>query len=213
VTLQLDHLFIITNDAAAIADDCRSLGWVETAPNAHRGQGTANRRFNFQNFKFELLFVNDTNEAAHGAGRDLRILQRSQQPRTSPIGIVTRLAHSDSPSFPHWRYFPDYFHGKMSFAVGQNSNQLREPLCICMPKELTHLSKTAGNSPNPDWMLTSADIFVPVTDPSPCLRHFAEIENVRIHYGQAHQLTLTFNHGKLNESKQFSPQLPLMINF
>ncbi len=60
---ELDHFFICTDVGAPAAAALMALGFVEGAPNTHPGQGTANRRFFFDNAMLELLWVHDEAEA------------------------------------------------------------------------------------------------------------------------------------------------------
>jgi hypothetical protein len=50
VAVELDHAFIACRPGAPEADALLRQGFVEGSPNTHPGQGTANRRFFFDNF-------------------------------------------------------------------------------------------------------------------------------------------------------------------
>jgi hypothetical protein len=55
VAVEIDHVFIGCRPGAPEADSMLKRGFVEGSPNTHPGQGTANRRFFFDNFMLELL--------------------------------------------------------------------------------------------------------------------------------------------------------------
>ena len=134
MTIELDHFFILTAPGAPQADLLSGMGLVEGTRNVHPGQGTANRRFFFSNTALELLFVRDANEAANGRGSRLRILERTENTNASPFGLIVRAAsESTGVPFPGWRYCPEYFRADQCFRVGDNSDVLEEPLCICIP--------------------------------------------------------------------------------
>ncbi len=234
MTLSLDHLFIITEPGAAIGDRLLALGMVEGNANTHPGQGTANRRFFFEGFTLELLFVSDAKEAATGAGRKLRILERSHGNGASPFGLVARVADSTTePEFDSWQYYPDYFNGELCFFVGSNSEQLGEPLCICMPPAFSPSSQSSSDSSqsssslstrssgnavdyaNAAWRFTSLKISVPVSPPtsppSAVLQHFASMERVELVVGDRHHLEIQFNEGEGGQSADLSPELPLTL--
>jgi hypothetical protein len=59
----LDHAFIACAAGATEGNALVRLGFVEGSSNTHPGQGTANRRFFFENFMLELLWVSDPAEA------------------------------------------------------------------------------------------------------------------------------------------------------
>ena len=78
MSFEVDHFFICTDIGAPMADALASFGWVEGPPNTHPGQGTANRRFNFDNAMLELLWVHDEVEAVSEPARRLHLLERWQ---------------------------------------------------------------------------------------------------------------------------------------
>ncbi len=212
--LSLDHIFIITKPGAAVADQLVDLGFIEGTSNTHPGQGTANRRFFFNDFTIELLYVSDAHEAANGAGSRLGILERSQNSLASPFGLIVRVSEFGiTPHFPSWQYFPDYFNGKMSFYVGENSNNLQEPLCICMPPSLPKSNTIPSELSNPNWILTTIEIGTPVASPSPTLAHFQQVERVMVRHATDHHMTLTFNNAVADQSKELSPLLPLTVRW
>jgi len=214
MALSLDHIFIITKPEASEAQRLLDIGFVEGNSNAHPGQGTSNRRFFLKSFTIELLYVSDAHEAAKGAGQGLGILKRSRDMEASPFGLVVRVSKDQSvPAFPSWQYVPDYFDGKMCFYVGANSEQLQEPLCICMPPSLAKNSSVAVEYANPGWTLTALDIDVPIGKPSETLRHFEAMKRVRINYGKPHKMTLTFNNGVAGREEDLSPDLPLTLQW
>ncbi len=58
MAFELDHLFIMTDINAPVADRLISSGLTEGRSNIHPGQGTANRCFFFHNAMLELLWRN-----------------------------------------------------------------------------------------------------------------------------------------------------------
>lgn len=108
---------------------------VEGPPNTHPGQGTANRRFFFANAMLELLWVYDATEAATGPACRFRFPERASDPAASPFGLIFRRTDEaclDSP-FPGWKYEPDYLDPPLYLHVGDNSENILEPLCVYMP--------------------------------------------------------------------------------
>ena len=166
------------------------------------------------NFTIELVFVSDVTEASSGAGRRLGILNRSKDTTASPFGIVARSKDLETaPDFPSWQYFPDYFPDDWCFYVGENSDQLEEPLCICMPLSLPKRKDVSDQYANPDWQLTELTIHSPRTAFSTTLRQFASIEKVAIQPGDAHRMTLKFNDGVAGKSENLMPELPLVVEW
>jgi Glyoxalase-like domain len=75
----LDHAFIACAAGAPEADALLRLGFVEGSSNTHPGQGTANRRFFFDNFMLELLWISDPAEAQSERTRRTRLWERCEQ--------------------------------------------------------------------------------------------------------------------------------------
>jgi len=214
MTLSLDHVFVITEPGAAAGDRLIELGMAEGRANTHPGQGTANRRFFLNGFVLELLFVQDEEESATGAGCKLGLLQRSRSHQASPFGIVARVTDNNSvPEFDSWQYFPDYFNGELCFYVGSNSALRHEPLCICMPPTLPLRGEIPVQQSNPDWSLTALEITVPDSTPSAVLEEFAEMDKVTLGIGNDHHLDLVFNQHAGSQSADLRPALPLTISW
>jgi glyoxalase-like protein len=63
MTYALDHVFVCCAEGAPEAERLVRLGLTEGSPNTHPGQGTASRRFFFENAYLELIWVTDPREA------------------------------------------------------------------------------------------------------------------------------------------------------
>jgi catechol 2,3-dioxygenase-like lactoylglutathione lyase family enzyme len=96
--LEFDHVFCMVADPARAARRLEDDGWVLDAGQAHRGQGTRNRRLAWPEHFFELVWVTDQAEAR---ANPLRLDRRADWTTTgaSPIGLGFRgqvdAAHSD----------------------------------------------------------------------------------------------------------------------
>jgi len=226
MNLILDHIFIITEPGAAVAEQLADIGLVEGSRNVHPGQGTSNRRFFLYGFTIELLYVSDVQEAINGAGKRLGIVQRWRDVEASPFGIVVRnvgaanvandtkaTSAKTPPPFPGWQYVPDYFDGKMAFLIGENSELLKEPLCICMPPSLAKPSPVPSEYANPDWQLTALEIDLPTDGPSGTLRHFAAIDKLELNVGKPHKMTMKFNNNATGSFENLFPYLPLVLQW
>ena len=187
------------------------MGLVEGTPNDHPGQGTANRRFFFSNAMLELLYVRDADEAANGPARRLRFVERASAPSASPFAIVvSRMTESYDDPFPGWRYYPEYFSGDQYFDVGNNSDVLEEPLCICMPV-MPLAPANQPLSPEPFTIVTELHVSVPVDRPSTALETVARCDRVALTLGEPHLMEIVFNEAKAGQSKDMRPDLPLVI--
>jgi hypothetical protein len=76
MSFELDHCFIWTEVGAPEADLLIEFGLTEGQPNTHPGQGTANRRFFFENVMLELLWVHNKTEAQSNPIQETRLWER-----------------------------------------------------------------------------------------------------------------------------------------
>jgi hypothetical protein len=135
MAIEVDHAFIACQPGAPEADALLRHGFVEGSPNTHPGQGTANRRFFFENFMLELLWIASEAEATSERTRRTRLWERCADPQTaaSPFGILFRPdAEKTPPPFPTWPYCPAYLPAGLAieFAAGTT---LQEPELIYLP--------------------------------------------------------------------------------
>jgi hypothetical protein len=112
------------------------LGFVEGSGNTHPGQGTANRRFYFDNFMLELLWVTDPGEARNERTRRTRLWERceGQDSQVSPFGIVFRSTGTPPapPPFATWSYTPSYLPPGLAMQVAEGTT-LCEPELFYLP--------------------------------------------------------------------------------
>ena len=129
--MEVDHVFILTDEGAPGAVALQRLGLREGSANTHPGQGTACRRFFFANAYLELLWVHDEAEAGSDAVKRTRLLDRWALRRAAacPFGVVLRPTVDEvynTPKFPTWRYAPSYLPEGLAIDVADDT-PLSEP--------------------------------------------------------------------------------------
>ncbi len=94
----IDHIFIFVPSRQA-ADQLVDFGLSEGSGNIHKGIGTANRRFFFDNFYLEILWVEDETEAKSVA--EIGIWERSDYINTgySRFGLCLENTEATDPIF------------------------------------------------------------------------------------------------------------------
>jgi hypothetical protein len=134
--LEVDHAFIACAHEAPEGDALLRLGFVEGSRNTHPGQGTANRRFYFENFMLELMWVADAAEAQSAQTRRTRLWERwsQRQSGVSPFGIVFRACGDEDSAapFPTWDYCPGYLPPQLSIQIAEGTT-LNEPGLFYLP--------------------------------------------------------------------------------
>ena len=212
MNIELDHFFVLVEPDGEIADLLITLGMNESFGRDHPGQGTSNRRFELSNSMFEFLWVRDVDEANNGPGRKLNFVDRIRCNDTSPFGIILNRTDESEHGMPFkgWTYQPDYFEPPMAFHVGDNSSNLHEPLCI-------HMSFM-----NPPARKTEHGVFkslshVKITTPANPLSDVIDVVNsadrVSIVSGKLHLMEVTLDGNRQGLSKDFRPDIPVVINW
>ena len=210
--LELDHFFILTDRPGEAGDLLLSMGLEESFSRNHRGQGTSNRRFEFSNGMLEILYLRDIDEANSGPARDLGFPERVRNRSASPFGIVlTRTEQSATGApFDGWKYQPDYFEPPNAFHVGDNSEILDEPLCIYVPfiGPLNRPRETGRFK-----TFSKLRITVPLAELSHILRTVDMADRLRIESGSEHLAAVTLDNGAAGSSRDFRPDLPLIVDW
>jgi hypothetical protein len=144
----LDHAFVGCTSGAPQGDALLRLGFVEGSGNTHPGQGTANRRFFFENFMLELVWVADWAEVRNERTRRTRLWERcqGQDSQASPFGIIFRPTGTPPapPPFTTWSYTPIYLPPGLAMQVADGTT-LSEPELFYLP----FLTPGAARRPEP----------------------------------------------------------------
>jgi len=212
--LELDHVFILVEPEAQVADRLLELGFQEGPSNTHPGQGTANRRFYFTNGMVEFLWVRDANEANMGPGKDLRFPERTEDLNASPFGMIFVPGEEhislDMP-FPGWHYQPDYFPPPKGFHVGANAKNLMEPLCFYFPFHdpgVPRLQPTRNAQ-----TISEIVISTPSTDTAGVLARVSQTDRFSVRSGKEHFMEITLDHHDSGCTKDFRPAMPLILRW
>jgi hypothetical protein len=220
--VELDHLFLLTDIGAPAADALVAFGCVEGSANTHPGQGTANRRFFFDNAMVELLWVDNPAEAQSEPICRTRLWERwSDRHRVCPFGICLRPAAGtgNSTPFTSWAYHPPYLPETVSMAIGTNSEVLAEPMLVEIP---------FGNRPDqapPEKVqplehpvgvreITRVKIVSPVTTSlSAEFQAVLDTLPVKLSLGEDYCMKLVFDGEVQGQQVDFRPGLPLIISW
>jgi len=75
--MKVDHIFIFSEHKGGEAEALLQLGMIEGSSRRHPGQGTVNRKFYFNNFFLELLWVVDEQEIRQSPTKETQLWERS----------------------------------------------------------------------------------------------------------------------------------------
>ena len=150
----------------------------------------------------------DTGEAAIYVARTPAAGARG----ASPFGLIMRAGPGPAPPFAGWAYQADYLPPDRSFLVGENSDILAEPLCVCMPRGLPRPAEQPISG-EPFARLSELRVHVPVSRPSPALEQIGRTETISLVPGSAHLLEVVFDDEQAGQSRDLRPDLPLVIRW
>ena len=121
MTAELDHVFVSCSEGGGEAEALVRAGLTEGSPNTHPGQGTACRRFFFENAYLELFWVHDEALARSAEVARTRLWERwsERTGRACPFALVLRPAPgaAATPPFPSWPYRPRYMPSDVAIDV------------------------------------------------------------------------------------------------
>ena len=212
MNLELDHVFILVEPGAMVADLLVSLGMLEGKRNKHKGQGTSNRRFYFSNGMLEFLWIHDQEEANNGPGKALRFPERTKDPAASPFGVILHRKDNSNLKMPFkgWQYQPEYFDPPWAFHVGENSRNLIDPLCIYVPFVEPQLRKIEEGTFKSISRVGITTTSKPLSD---VLSVANTTDRLLIETGTQHLMDITFDNHRSGNSKDFRPAIPLVIHW
>jgi len=218
--MEIDHLFICSENNADIADILVQNGFLEGKPNHHPGQGTANRRFFFNNMFLEFIYLEDKGLIPQFAkatpSLDILLRLTDQERRYSPFGVGCRpRIPGESVPFPHWCYQPSYLPDGCSIEVG--IAMPNEPLWFFLafsgrPDQVAVGKRQPLNHPCGIRELTGVQLTIPNRVPlSLSAQAVGEIDEIEIMQGQEHGVVLTFDFYQQGKKVSLMPGLPLTI--
>lgn len=123
--MDIDHIFIFTDSKGKVADRLVSFGLTEGSSRVHKGQGTTNRKFYFENFFLEILWVYDEDELKSDLVKPTGLWQRAnyQTNNFSPFGLCIVNTHETDNLFEKsLNYQPDYFPPGLSIDILSNED-------------------------------------------------------------------------------------------
>jgi hypothetical protein len=223
---ELDHLFIMTDIGAPIADRLISCGLTEGRSNTHPGQGTANRCFFFHNAMLELLWVHDPVEAQSEIIYPTRLWERWESRndgKVCPVGICLRPSRNseETSAFASWSYRPPYLPADMdSIAIGNNSDVLTEPLLFQTPfakrpdQYLSEKSRSTLEHQNAWREITRVELVSPAANNlSPEMQAAINTDQIELRLGTEYCVNLGFDGERQHQQLDFRPDLPLIVNW
>jgi len=218
--MELDHIFVCVKPAEEQAEALKSFGLVEGSRNVHPGQGTANRRFFFENSFLELLYLTDASEAQSELTKPTMLYERltAEDQLISPFGICFRpSSYSETVPFASWEYKPTYLPPNLKVDVGHAP--LNEPMWFFLPfgsrpDQASPEKQQPLKHPNGLNTISSVKITIVAYDAlSAVSMSAASLGKVQITKGKKHLIEIGFDDEQSGKEHDFRPELPLIIRW
>lgn len=211
---EVDHVFVSVARGGEEAQRLVAWGFEEGPPNVHHGQGTACRRFFFENAYLELAWLEDEVQASSAGVERMGLARRmARLPGASRFGVAMRPTGPvrDPLPFATWTYEPPYLDEGRFIPVATSSRLLGEPLLFFLPGARAW---TVPVLPHPNGARAVTRISMTVTPGrsiSPALRWLQESELTRVEIGSSELLTVELDEGRRGESGTLAPGVPLRL--
>ena len=226
--MELDHIFIFTHQAQQVASTLQTFGLSEGTANVHAGQGTACRRFYFQNAYLELAWVINEDEIKSPLIERTKLWERSQYKLTKycPFGLCFRAKQQSSHSIrllfeDGWRYHSIYLPQGQFANIASNEDFPAEPMLFEMPffglapKEYSLEQQQPLTHARGFHELTKVSLTLPppVNDFSSAMEKVLREGIVHLSLGETYLVALEFDDGNQGQLQDFTPLIPLVINW
>ncbi|MEM8892607.1 MAG: VOC family protein [Bacteroidota bacterium] len=215
--MEIDHIFIFSKNKGEEADELVEKGFTEGSSRIHPGQGTRNRKFYFENFFLEILWVVNKWEIQDERTRATQLWERSQFEKNghSPIGVcLLNTPESDAIFSLAQNYQPIYFPGGMPIEFLPHPGQEFLPWTFRLPfKGKLKKADKPRIHPQGTEMLTEARFGIPDQGmDSSFVSAFQYEEQISFYSSDRIHLSLIFDQHRQKESITFE-SLPLEIHF
>ena len=120
---KINHIFIFCDNHDEVAQEFIDFGFVEGSRRVHENQGTRNRKFYFDNFFLEIIWVHNVAEVTNHITSPSRLYERSKYSENgySPFGLCLNYAEEDNALFTNFlEYVPTYLPQDMLIEVLTN---------------------------------------------------------------------------------------------
>lgn len=134
--MEIDHIFIFSNNNGKEAEKLVEFGLTEGSSRIHSGQGTMNRKFYFENFFLEVLWVCNESEIRSELTSKTKLWERSRfmENNYSPFGLCLVNSKSTDKLFEQSEiYQPSYFPEGMSIDIITNEKSQNLPWTFRLP--------------------------------------------------------------------------------
>ncbi len=217
--MEIDHIFVFSPPKANVADELVENGFKESTPNQHIGQGTANRRFLFNGFMLEFIWMSHEEEIRSPPIEPSRLWERSQWKTSgfSPFGLCVRETPNDPKNSVLQHCFdfqPPYLPNGCSISVCDNLAFPLEPMLFATPFPKSRIQPNF-KSQHSNQVCTCSGITLQ-SQQKPESVDFNRLVNQQVVNWQHSEelcMDIEFDHHIQCKTLDLRPNLPLVIRF
>ena len=215
--MDIDHIFIFTNDDGKIADELAHFGLTEGSSRIHVGQGTTNRKFYFDNFFLEILWVHNEDELKSEITKQTGLWKRADFNSTnvSPFGLCIVNTDETERLFENaFKYQPAYFPIGLNIDILTNEQNLNLPWTFRLPFKGIKKNETEPKEHKCELKnLTTVEFGITkYKETDQFIQQFVGQKKIKFTLSATNNLTLTFDDNKNGLTKEFD-KLNLKINY
>jgi hypothetical protein len=214
--MNIDHIFIFSDDNGKVADELVEFGLTEGSNRVHVGQGTTNRKFYFDNFFLEILWVHNETEIKSELTKPTGLWQRADFKinNFSPFGLCIVNTDETEQVFENaFKYQPDYFPQGLTIDIIKNEFQPNLPWTFRLPfKGQKKHDNEPTNHKNGITFLTKASFEYQDCTNNDFIENFKNDNNIELIKTSRNWLNLTFDNGKHGKKRAFE-KLKLTIEY
>lgn len=214
--MQIDHIFVFSKNKGIEADELVKFGFQEGSSRIHQGQGTTNRKFYFENFFLEILWVCNEKEIKSEPLAKTELWERSKFETSgySPFGLCLKNTEDTDKIFRRSQvYQPAYFLKGFSIDFISSDKKKELPWLFRLPfRDKQNQSDEPIDHKNQIKKLTKA-IFG-LTNPKISEELVSVFQSADIDFQMSDELflTLEFDNCKLGSEHLFK-DFPLLIKY
>jgi len=138
-----NHIFIFCNNHDEVASELIEFGFKEGSSRIHPNQGTQNRKFYFNDFFIEILWIHNIDEATSTLTSPTKLYERSRYKYNdaSPFGLCVNYSTNDDELFKkRLNYKPTYLPSTMTIEVLTNENSTTLPWTFRWKADITTMN-------------------------------------------------------------------------
>jgi hypothetical protein len=215
--MEVDHIFIFSDNEGEEAEELIDFGFTEGSNRFHSGQGTINRKFYFENFFLEILWVINESEIKSDLVSPTKLWERSNFVKNgiSPFGLCLVNTEDTDIIFENsLKYQPDYFPKGLEIEILTNEKANYLPWTFRLPFRGEKKKTTEPTiHKNEISELTKVEFGIPSLDlNNEYILNFKDENSVSFSQNSAYNLTLIFDNNRRNKTKVFDT-IPLIIKY